>query len=180
MPKIVEDYRDYIPPRCVRMLVEDLLKTVPPSYLMGLQTIILTNQAAQPRNKKQQKVWSRNRKIRLVDALGYYSPATRSARATIHLNIDNIVKHTHPGELGTPVLRYDPLARVLYHEIGHHIHAEHNPTYQGKENVAEDWSKRLSQSFYRTRYWYFYLLADSVRFLTKLSRSIGRRIRSVT
>jgi hypothetical protein len=32
---------------------------------------------------------------------------------------------------------------VLYHEIGHHIHAEHKPVHEEKENVADDWSHKL-------------------------------------
>src|ERR1700686_1109959 len=102
VPTIVETYHDYIPPQCVLTMVEDLLKTVPPDYLRGLQTIVLTNQAAKTRAQKQQKVWSRNRKIKLVESLGYYSPAWRASRATIPLHIDNILKHTRRGELGIP------------------------------------------------------------------------------
>ena len=78
-PKIVEAYRDYIPPQYVLHMVGDLLKTVRHKYLVGLQTVVLINQAAQPRKTKQQKVWSRKRKIKLVEALGYYSGASRSS-----------------------------------------------------------------------------------------------------
>jgi hypothetical protein len=46
-PNIVEAYRDYVPPQSVRPIIEDLLKTVPPRYLVGLQSIILTNQTLQ-------------------------------------------------------------------------------------------------------------------------------------
>src|SRR5260221_5491190 len=89
VPNIVEVYRDYVPPQCVLSMVHDLLKAVPPRYLVGLQTIILTNQAAQPRKTKQQKIWSRKRKIKIIDALGYYYGATRSSQASISLHIDN-------------------------------------------------------------------------------------------
>ena len=43
---------------------------------------------------------------------------------------------------------------VLYHEIGHHIHSTRKPVYEGPENVAEDWSRKLWRHFLRTRYWY--------------------------
>src|SRR4029077_7673802 len=108
-PNIVEAYRDYTPPKCVRKMLDDLLKAVPPRYLMGLQTIIPTNRAAQPRKKKQQKTWSRNRKIKLVEALGYYSGASRSSRASVTLHIDNIFKRVPPRELEIPFARYYPL-----------------------------------------------------------------------
>jgi hypothetical protein len=158
-------------------MVEDLLKPVPAHYLRGLQTIFLTNQAAKTRKQKQQKVWSRNRKIKLAEARGYYSPAWRASRATITLHIDNILKYTRRGELGIPFLRYYPLASVLYHEIGHHIHAEHIPVYDGKENVAEDWSDKLLQRFYRSHYWYLMPLLRPIVFLVKLGRSVKTRLR---
>jgi hypothetical protein len=178
-PNIVEAYRDYVPPQCILQMVEDLLKAVPPRYLIGLQAIILTNQAAQPRNRKQQKLWSRNRKIKLVEALGYYSPASRSSRASITLHLDNILKRISPRELRIPFVRYYPLASVLYHEIGHHIHAEHNPVYEGKENVAENWSERLSRRFYRTHYWYLMPLLTPLIFLVKLVRSAKTGFRRI-
>ncbi|HVA93531.1 MAG TPA: hypothetical protein VNI36_01385 [Candidatus Dormibacteraeota bacterium] len=151
------------------------MKAVPPDYLRGLQTIVLTNQAAKTRKQKQQKVWSRNRKIKLVEARGYYSPAWQASRATITLHIDNILKHTRRGELGIPFLRYYPLASVLYHEIGHHIHAEHIPVYDGKENVAEDWSDKLLQRFYRSHYWYLMPLMKVAVLFIKLGRLVNPR-----
>ena len=179
-PNILEAYRDYIPPQCVRKMVDDLLKAAPPRYLVGLQTIILTNQAAQPRKKKQQKTWSRNRKIKLVEALGYYSGASRSSRASITLHIDNIFKGATPRKLRDPFARYYLLASVLYHEIGHHIHAEHNPVYEGKENVAEDWGDKLVKRFYRTHYWYLMSMFEPLGFLIKLSGWVNTRIRQIT
>lgn len=178
VPNIVEAYKDYAPPRCVRKLVEDLLKAAPPPYLVGLQSVILTNQAGQTRDKRRQKIWSRNRKIRLIEARGYYSHATRSSQATVHLQVDNILNRASPWELRIPFLIYFPLATVLYHEIGHHIHAEHSPVYEGRENVAEDWSEKLSRQFYRNHYWYLMPLLYPAIYLVKLIRSLGRRSRS--
>ena len=182
LPTIVEAYRDYSPPPEVRQIIQDLLKGVPPRYLMGLETIVLTNQAGETRDRKRQKVWSRNRKIKLAAALGYYSAATRSSRASIVLHVEHILKGVYPGELKTPLLRYTSLAKVLYHEIGHHIHAEHKPVFKGKEDVADDWSGKLSGLFFRKHYWYlmplFYPLSlfpkSFSRMLTGAERLAGR------
>jgi hypothetical protein len=51
--------------------------------------------------------------------------------------VDNIVKAQPSWALHVPLLRYVTVGDVLYHEIGHHIHAVHRPVYDGKENVAE-------------------------------------------
>jgi hypothetical protein len=172
-PNIVEAYRDYVPPQTVLPIIKDLLKTVPPRYLVGLQAIILTNQAAQPRKRQRQKTWSRNHKIRLVHARGYYSGATRTSRASITLHIDNILKGTSARDLKLPLLRYFSLGTVLYHEIGHHIHAEHTPVYDGKENVAEDWSDKLLQRFNQSHYWYLIPLMKAAVLLVKLGRLVN-------
>jgi hypothetical protein len=180
-PNVVEAYRDYVPPQWVLPMIHDLLKSVPPRYLIGLQTIVLTNQAAQPRKRKQQKVWSRNRKYKIVSALGYYSGARQSARASITLHVDNILKGLSRRELKIPFVRCYPLGSVLYHEIGHHIHAEHKPVYEGKENVAEDWSDKLSKRFYQVHYWYLMPLLKPLVFLIQFGRSVSTRFRqSVT
>jgi hypothetical protein len=174
-PNIVEAYRDYVPPQSVLPIIEDLLKTVPPRYLVGLHAIILTNQAAQPRKRQRQKTWSRNHKIRLVQARGYYSGATRTSRASITLHIDNILKGTSARDLKLPLLRYFSLGTVLYHEIGHHIHAEHDPIYDGKENVAEDWSDKLLQRFVQAHYWYLRPLMKVAVLFVKLGRLVNPR-----
>ena len=175
VPNIVEVYRDYVPPQSVRPIIEDLLKTVPPRYLVGLQTIILTNQAAQPRKIQRQKTWSRNHKIKLVKARGYYSGASRTSQASITLHIDNILKGASASDLKLPLVRYFSLGTVLYHEIGHHIHAEHNPIYEGKENVAEDWSDKLWQRFVQVHYWYLRPLMKVAVLFVKLGRLVNPR-----
>jgi hypothetical protein len=89
---------------------------------------------------------------RLAESLGSYSRAWKSSPATVWLYVDNIAKGAPPWVLVVPLLRYVVVGDVLYHEIGHHIHAVHRPVYDGKENVAEDWSRRLGRQFIRKRY----------------------------
>jgi hypothetical protein len=54
------------------------------------------------------------------------------------------------------VLRYIVAGKVLYHEIGHHIHAVHRPVHEQRENVADDWSGKSTKLFYRRHYWYLF------------------------
>ena len=80
---IVESYRNFAPPSSFRHDVETLLRFVPPKYLVGLKTIVLTNRAGLTANKRKQKVRSRNRTVRLADCLGSYSRAGRNSTATV-------------------------------------------------------------------------------------------------
>lgn len=153
-PAIVESYRDFLPPANFKKDVETLLRYVPSKYLVGLKTIVLTNRAGLTRNKRRQRVWTRNRMVRLADSLGSYSRASRRSPATVWLYVDNICGHEAKWFRWIPLLHYAASANVLYHEIGHHIHAVHRPIHDGREDVAEDWRRKLSRHFYRKHYWY--------------------------
>jgi hypothetical protein len=176
-PEIVEDYRDFEPPDNFRVLLEDLLDGVPAKYLVGLKTIVLANQSALTRNQRRQKIWSRNRKIRLAEARGCYYRATRSSPATVWLYVDNILRSEKPWFRRLPILRYYEPGTVLYHEIGHHIHAVHRPVFEGKEKVAEDWSKKLFGRFCRLRYWYLRPFAYPLWLFFELARRIEKKVR---
>ena len=72
-----------------------------------------------------------------------------------------------------PVLRYLVVGQVLYHEIGHHIHAVHRPLHAEKEDVAESWGGTLNRSFYRQRFWYLYpFLYGAARLALRLRKSV--------
>jgi hypothetical protein len=175
-PEIVESYRDFTPPPKSGM-VDNLLSYVPPKYLVGLKKIVLTNRSALPRDKRRQKVWGRGRKYRLAESLGSYSRAWKSSPATVWLYMDNIVSADPAWVLRTPLLRYTRLADVLYHEIGHHIHAVHRPVHDGKENVAEDWSRKLSGRFLRRHYWFLMPILFPLSFATKMVRRMRKAVK---
>lgn len=167
-PEIVEYYRDFVPPSRVRPLVEELLEAVPANYLRGLKRIVLSNQNALTRDQRRQKVWARKGKYPLAKARGAYYRTTKSSPATVWLYVDNILKRYPPWILRVPVVRFLDLGEVLYHEIGHHIHATHLRVYDGKENIAEHWSRKLGQQFFRKRYWYVAPFASPLSLLIRL------------
>ena len=152
---IVESYRYFDPPPNFRHLIETLLRNVPGKYLIGLETVILTNRTGLTRNQQRQSVWSRKRKTRLAEALGSYSQATKSSTASVWIYVDNLVDNAG-WMLKLPFLRYMMPGAVLYHEIGHHIHRVHKPIHEEREDVAEDWSRKLYANFVRKHYWYLY------------------------
>lgn len=69
------------------------------------------------------------------------------------------------------MLRFMRPSDVLYHEIGHHISKVHRPEHASRENVAENWSRKLWRRFIRQRYWYLFpLLYASAILLSPLVR----------
>jgi hypothetical protein len=169
-PEIIENYRDYEPSPEVRKVVEELLETVPEKYLKGLKTIVLCNRAALTRDQRRQKIRGRGRQYRLAEARGAYYQATRSRPASVWLYVDNILKSSSSWEFRVPLVRYFNFSDVLFHEIGHHIHAVHVPVHDGKENVAEDWSRKLTQQFFRRHYWYLVPFRRPLRAMAKVAQ----------
>ncbi|MGH9830903.1 MAG: hypothetical protein ACREDR_47460, partial [Blastocatellia bacterium] len=133
------------------------------------------NRAASTRDQRKQKVRQRNRAHRLIDARGAYDSATRSSSASVWLYVDNILASLDPPWITkVPFLRFYGLHTVLFHEIGHHIHAVHRPVYQGTENVAEDWGRRLTLRFVRRKYWYGLPLLYAVAFIARMVNKIRK------
>jgi hypothetical protein len=63
---------------------------------------------------------------------------------------------------------------VLYHEVGHHLHATVGSATRGGEEAAEYWRRRLSGIHFRRRYWYlrpvFSVLRPFDKFLRRASK----------
>jgi len=177
-PKIIENYRNFEPPPKFRDTIDELVRYTPEEFLTGLQSIVLTNRAILNHDEKRQKTWSRNRKIRLAAALGYYTEAAKSAGASIVLYVDNLTDGSDNWVARLPLLRYLLAGDILYHEIGHHIHAAHRPVHKGKEDVAEYWSGKLLWRFVRKRYWYLspaiYATAKTMKFVKRIRRTFSR------
>jgi len=116
--------------------------------------------------------------IRIVDALGLYYRATPHSGATIRILVDNILR-TYPKSFlwVTPMLNIY-FSDVLYHELGHHIHATRRPEYRGKEDVGDKWKATLSRKFFASRYWYLFPVAIVVKLIADLAgdvRALARK-----
>jgi hypothetical protein len=179
VPDIVESYKDFEPPPNFRQTVEILMRYVPHKYLVGLKTIVLTNREGLTSDQRKRKVRSRTREVQLTDAFGSYYPASKSSQAAVWLYVDNICGAESSWWRKVPLLRFMRPSDVLYHEIGHHISKVHKPEHSNRENVAEDWSRKLWGRFTRMHYWYLfpllYALALPLSLLAKLAKLNGRR-----
>jgi hypothetical protein len=68
---------------------------------------------------------------------------------------------------------------LLFHQLGHHIHRVHRPEYEGKENVADKWSKRLTRKFMSKRYWYLLPTVAPIALIAGLAGDITRLYRKI-
>ena len=132
--KIVEQYYDYRPAVRVYGSVEVLLRYVPEEHLESLRTITITNSAYMGKALKG-KFTQEKRRFRASDCRGM------CWGGEIWLSLDNICDIELL--LIIPPIRTFLLGEVLYHEIGHHIHAMQQPGFKkDKEAFADEWRDR--------------------------------------
>src|SRR5262249_32997139 len=140
---IREAYRGYTPPRYVTRTVAKLLRSTPAKYLAGLDCVVLSNFSGQPRRHRLGKVPRKGRKVRKDQVTGLYHPAWQESPPWIELYVDKIIDAAKGAPLWMPYVREFIIGEVLYHELGHHIHYWIRPEYREREDVADNWSKKL-------------------------------------
>jgi hypothetical protein len=177
-PRIVEAFQNYKPPFNAEKAVRRMLRAIPPKFLLGLHAIVLTNVSALSRKDRDRKTWGR-RRVSLGEALGYYSEAWKGQPAQVTLLLDNIEKRMGRTWWRIGIARDFLLSETFFHEIGHHIHRFHKPEYEGKENVADKWSRKLSGKFIRDRYWYLFPLAVPISLLIEVGKDMAKLYRKV-
>ena len=168
---VIEDYRDWSPPFEMAATVRTLLASVPPRYLVGLHSVVLSSRHRLSRERRR-PTRARGRKVPITRCLGLYHRSRRGQQAWVELFADAIVGRLPRLLLRIRLFREAEVASVLFHELGHHIHATQAPEHREPEDVAESWRRKLSRPYFRRRYWYWRPLAVV---FGPLFRAIGRR-----
>jgi hypothetical protein len=173
LPKVVASFSGYVPPFDVIPIVERMLASVPPKYLIGLKEVVLTNSSGLPRRRRRAVTKSRKRKVKIVEARGLYHPAWNGNQAWIEIFVDNTLKRWENGWwLKLSFLREGLIGEVLFHEIGHHIHFTTHPEYREKEDVADTWKVRLERTYLRERHPVMQAIGYPLRPLTTILRRV--------
>jgi hypothetical protein len=167
---VVEHYADpeLRPPPQVGRSIRRLLAHTPESYLQGLGKVVLTNSTDLPSSEKK-RTRRRSMRGREKRVLGSYFQPWKGQPARIELYIDNVTLEEPQALLRIPLFCDLALAKVFFHELGHHLHATKRPERRAKEDVADDWSTRLSRQYFRKRYWYLRILMWPAAFLYRLA-----------
>ncbi|HEV8573462.1 MAG TPA: hypothetical protein VGR43_02020 [Dehalococcoidia bacterium] len=175
MVKVVEYYRDWVPPTGVRRTIDRLLEATPQQYLIGLRSVVLTNAASLTGKRRRGTTVSRKRKVALNRCGGLYHRSRHDQQASIEIFVDNCLEPL-PTRLRNVSLFLDlGLGPVWFHELGHHIHSTVAREYGERENVADRWSRRLFRPYFRRNYWWLTALFFPLRPLFRLWLRSRRR-----
>ncbi len=130
-----------------------MLEFVPPRYLLGLREVVLTNKIGLSRARRRSVTKSRGKKVKILQARGLYHPAWKGKQAWIEIFVDSTLSVYEKGLwrwlLHFGYFQENEIGGVLFHEIGHHIDATHRPEFREKEDIADDWSKKLRREWLR-------------------------------
>jgi hypothetical protein len=170
---IYEQYESYQPSFDVKRAIHRMLGSVPDKYLVGIGSIVLTSESALTGKRARRMTWSRGRKVSAAKARGLYHPAWGSNPAWIELHIDSIFTK-YPFWFRFPLIREMQLGDVFFHELGHHIHARHQPEFKEKEDVAEAWKRKTGSSYMWRRFWYLTPLFGVLKWADRVFDIRGR------
>ena len=166
--EIVEYYEDYEPPIDATKVTRKMIDGIPQKYLLGLGKIVITNRSRLTQRELRQKIKSRKRKVSMTNVRGLYHYRTFASPAYIEIFIDQIDTLEVGFIQKTPFLRDMDFGKVLYHEIGHHIHTVIRPEHsRDHEDIADEWQRRLSKHYLKKTYWYLILLLWVVWWITQ-------------
>jgi hypothetical protein len=163
--KVIENFRGYEPPVRTVSSVKRLLASVAEEHLHGLGAIVLTNRSSLNHSRRRARSRSRGKKLALDQIRGFYHQARNGESAWIEIFVDGALDGVPKLALLIPVVCEAFLSEVLFHELGHHIHKTGRPEYREREDVADDWKKKLSRAYFRKRYWYLRPVGVAILFL---------------
>ena len=172
MVPVKEDFRAYAPPSWVAPTVRRLLDSLPPEYLMGLSSIVLTESRLTGKAKIRRRA---GRKHSPNERLGFYRPTWRGEPPCIYLIVDNIVALK---PLRLQVARDLAIAKVLFHEVGHHLNSKVGLISRNEEASAEAWLRKLWPMHARKRYWFVKPLSPLLKLLLAIIHARNARRRA--
>lgn len=161
---ITEDYGGYVAPRWVRKTVERLLSSIPDEHLTGMSAVVLADGSKRRARGRRQG----RRRV----AIGRYHPRWNGEPAWIELVVDRIVEDLPAPLNRLQFLRDLVVGRVLFHEVGHHLHATRRSVWRAPEPAAEEWRRRLTRIHVRQHYAY---LRPILRLLSAITRALRAR-----
>jgi len=172
-PRVVEFFRDSTPVLDFRSEVEKALASLPVEYLSRLDSIVLRNRSELQSKERRTKLQAG---VPVTRATGFYASAKPPGGASITLFVDTIIDRWPNWFARVPVLPYEAVNRVLFHELGHHLQA-----LEARRNQSEQEAVRIGERLHRRSFrkrrpllvpvaWILRLIVRSLLFVSDLYR----------
>ena len=149
MIKIQEYLRTYRPPLNYAKHIDSIVSQLPRQVTKDLGLILLRDTASLSRTE--QRIKLREGKAP-ADARGLYYRPDSGRPARIELYLDNILGEWPSWITKVPLLRYEIVGRVFFHELGHHVYALEHPRSPRNEEVASSLGSAFLADYCRVRY----------------------------
>jgi hypothetical protein len=131
-----------------------MIASIPANLLFGLDAVVFTDINSLSQKRRTSTTRSRGRKVRIGNTAGLYHRKWQGKPAWIEIFVDQTMgaQSGHQWIFKIPVVRDILFSDILFHEIGHHIHATAQPEFREKEDVADNWKLKLQRRYMRGRY----------------------------
>lgn len=142
--RVIEAYSGKKPELDYASSIRRVLESLPPEYVSGLEAVVLRDEASLSRKELREGY---------ADARGrYIRPRHQVKKPWIELYVDNILEEIPIFVRRMPVLRYEVVHRILFHEIGHHLQATLIPKRHQPESGAWELADKMSRYSFRQRH----------------------------
>jgi hypothetical protein len=153
-PKLITNFDGYSPSFDVTSIASRMIASIPANLLFGLDAVVFTNMHSLSQKRRTSTTKSRGRKVKIGNTAGLYHGKWQGKPAWIEIFVDKAMYDSgrYRWVFRMPFIRDIFLSSILFHEIGHHIHATAQPEYREKEDVADKWKLKLQKHYMRSRY----------------------------
>jgi hypothetical protein len=158
--------------------LELVLDSIPSRLLVGLDRVVLKLARDMSERERKRKGLSGRERLPLSQARGSYGRARPSDGAYIQLFIDNIYEPWPNFVRRVPVLRFEILNHVFFHELGHHVQALKDPRRRHSEKETDRLGRTLHRESFVRRHpllvpW-VWLFKRALRFWLRLRDRFAR------
>lgn len=154
-------YADYEPPLDYAAYLRGVVERTDPALTDGIAVVLLRNSGSVGRRESR---WKLSGGVGPRNVQGIYYRAWKEP-ARIELFVDKILDRWPSWMVHVPILRYEVISIVFFHELAHHLQAQQKPSEPGNEAEATRIGRQMMSTYFAKRH---RILAFGLHTLKKL------------
>ena len=125
-----------------------VIESIPSRLLVGLDRVVLRLASDMSERERKRMGRAGSERLPLSQARGSYGRAQPSGGAYIQLFIDNIYSPWPRFVAKVPVLRFEILNQIFFHELSHHVQTLGNPKRRQSEAETDRLAWKLHREYF--------------------------------